>query len=95
MTYHGWPLYSWVGDTAAGKATGQALDANGGYWYVLSPAGKVIRTSATPTAKKASGKATVSPKGRRRSPRPPRSATTTPTIHRADPTSRRLPMTSG
>jgi len=63
VTYDGWPLYSWVGDTAAGKATGQALDANGGYWCVLSPAGKVIKTSATLTAKTTTGKASVCPNG--------------------------------
>lgn len=43
-TYARWPLYTYVGDVKAGQATGQALDANGGLWYVLSPAGKVIKT---------------------------------------------------
>ena len=44
VTYNHWPLYTYVGDHAAGQAKGQALKLNGGYWYVLSPAGKVIRT---------------------------------------------------
>ena len=44
VTYNGWPLYTYVADTAAGQAKGQALNLNGGLWYVLSPAGKVIRT---------------------------------------------------
>lgn len=44
VTYNGWPLYAYVADTAAGQAKGQALNLNGGYWYVLSPAGKVIKT---------------------------------------------------
>jgi predicted lipoprotein with Yx(FWY)xxD motif len=44
VTYNGWPLYTYVGDTSAGQATGQALDANGGLWYVLSPAGDVVKT---------------------------------------------------
>jgi len=43
VTYNRWPLYTYVGDRAAGQAKGQALKLNGGYWYVLSPAGKVIR----------------------------------------------------
>jgi hypothetical protein len=34
----------YVGDRAAGQAKGQALKLNGRYWYVLSPAGTVIRT---------------------------------------------------
>ncbi len=42
VTYHGWPLYTYIGDTSPGVATGQALNLNGGLWYVLSPAGKVI-----------------------------------------------------
>lgn len=43
VTYAGWPLYTYVSDTKAGEATGQALNLNGGYWYVISPAGKVIK----------------------------------------------------
>jgi predicted lipoprotein with Yx(FWY)xxD motif len=43
VTYHGWPLYTYVADTAKGQVKGQALDLNGGLWYVLSPAGKVLR----------------------------------------------------
>jgi predicted lipoprotein with Yx(FWY)xxD motif len=44
VTYNKWPLYTYVGDTAPGQARGQALNLNGGLWYVLSPSGKVIRT---------------------------------------------------
>lgn len=44
ITYDGWPLYTYVGDGSAGAANGQALNVSGGLWYVLSPAGKVIRT---------------------------------------------------
>jgi predicted lipoprotein with Yx(FWY)xxD motif len=43
ITYAGWPLYTFVSDTAPGAATGQALNINGGLWYVLSPAGQVIK----------------------------------------------------
>jgi predicted lipoprotein with Yx(FWY)xxD motif len=42
ITYAGWPLYTYVTDTAPGQATGQAVNLNGGPWYVISPAGKVI-----------------------------------------------------
>jgi predicted lipoprotein with Yx(FWY)xxD motif len=44
VTYNKWPLYTYVGDSKPGQATGQALDLNGGLWYVLSPSGKVIKT---------------------------------------------------
>lgn len=44
VTYNGWPLYTYLGDTKAGVATGQALNVNGGLWYVLAPSGAVIKT---------------------------------------------------
>jgi predicted lipoprotein with Yx(FWY)xxD motif len=44
VTYNKWPLYTYVADRAPGQAKGQALNLNGGYWYVLSPAGRVIHT---------------------------------------------------
>lgn len=44
VTYNKWPLYTYVADTGPGKTKGQALNLNGGLWYVLSPAGKVIKT---------------------------------------------------
>jgi predicted lipoprotein with Yx(FWY)xxD motif len=47
VTYNGWPLYTYVSDTSAGEANGQALNLNGGLWYVLSPSGKVIKTKAS------------------------------------------------
>jgi predicted lipoprotein with Yx(FWY)xxD motif len=46
VTYHGWPLYTYVTDTRAREATGQALNLNGGLWYVLAPSGKIVRTKA-------------------------------------------------
>ena len=42
VTYAGWPLYTYAADSAAGQDNGQALEANGGRWYVISPSGKVI-----------------------------------------------------
>jgi predicted lipoprotein with Yx(FWY)xxD motif len=43
LTLAGWPLYTYVGDTAAGQATGQA---SGGTWWVVSPTGAKITTAA-------------------------------------------------
>ena len=43
VTYNGWPLYTYIGDSKPGQANGQAKNLNGGLWYVLSPAGKVIK----------------------------------------------------
>jgi predicted lipoprotein with Yx(FWY)xxD motif len=39
VTYNGWPLYTYSGDVQAGQATGQAIDLNGGEWYVMLPSG--------------------------------------------------------
>jgi predicted lipoprotein with Yx(FWY)xxD motif len=39
VTYNGWPLYLWIGDSAPGQATGQADDM--GLWYVVSVTGAV------------------------------------------------------
>jgi predicted lipoprotein with Yx(FWY)xxD motif len=44
VTYNGWPLYTYVADTAAGTAKGQALNLNGGVWYAIRPSGAVIKT---------------------------------------------------
>ena len=46
VTYNGWPLYLWVGDGAPGQATGQGINGSGGYWYVLSPKGGVIKAKS-------------------------------------------------
>ena len=43
VTYNRWPLYTYVADRKPGQAKGQALNLNGGLWYVLRPSGKVIR----------------------------------------------------
>ena len=39
VTYNGWPLYTYTGDVEPGQVTGQAIDLNGGPWYVLRPSG--------------------------------------------------------
>jgi predicted lipoprotein with Yx(FWY)xxD motif len=52
VTYKGWPLYYFLGDTKKGIANGQDIDLTGGYWYVLTPAGTLIKhkpTTGTPT----------------------------------------------
>jgi predicted lipoprotein with Yx(FWY)xxD motif len=41
-TYRGWPLYTYLGDAAAGRAAGQDVDDDGGYWYVIRPSGQIV-----------------------------------------------------
>lgn len=55
VTYHGWPLYTYIADRRPGMAKGQALNANGGLWYVLSPSGAVIKKKVGATTTKKSG----------------------------------------
>lgn len=42
VTYHGWPLYTYLGDAGPGRAAGQGLDEDGGDWYVMRPSGRVV-----------------------------------------------------
>jgi predicted lipoprotein with Yx(FWY)xxD motif len=49
VTYRHHPLYRYAGDTQKGQTTGQGLDASGGKWWVLSPAGNKIAMSASST----------------------------------------------
>jgi predicted lipoprotein with Yx(FWY)xxD motif len=49
VIYNGHPLYTYSGDKKAGNTNGQGVNAFGGLWYVLSPAGNEI-TSAPSTS---------------------------------------------
>jgi predicted lipoprotein with Yx(FWY)xxD motif len=42
VTYGGWPLYRYAGDTKPGDTNGQNLDQFGAEWYVLGSSGKKI-----------------------------------------------------
>jgi predicted lipoprotein with Yx(FWY)xxD motif len=47
VTYNGWPLYTYVLDKVPDIASGQDILMGGGYWRVLTAAGKVDSTPAT------------------------------------------------
>ncbi len=53
VTYASWPLYTYVADTGPGQAKGQALDLNGGFWYVISPSGTLIKTKPSSSSSSA------------------------------------------
>jgi predicted lipoprotein with Yx(FWY)xxD motif len=42
VTYNRWPLYTYRSDVRPGWANGQAIDLNGGYWYVMRPSGEPL-----------------------------------------------------
>jgi predicted lipoprotein with Yx(FWY)xxD motif len=47
VTYNGHPLYLFAGDKKPGDTNGQGLNAFGGKWLVLSPAGTEISTQGS------------------------------------------------
>ena len=47
VTYNGHPLYTFAGDSGPGDTSGQGVNAFGGLWYVLSPAGQQVTTSGS------------------------------------------------
>ena len=51
-TYDGHPLYTYVGDTAAGQAKGNGLNLSGGLWYEMTVSGAkpAASTSAASTS---------------------------------------------
>jgi predicted lipoprotein with Yx(FWY)xxD motif len=57
VTYKGHPLYFFSGDQSAGQTNGQAVNAFGAEWYVLSPAGaKVQKKSSSSSSSSGSSK---------------------------------------
>ena len=47
VTYKGWPLYLYKGDHKNGTAVGQDTKGSGGYWYVITTTGQVIKHKPT------------------------------------------------
>ena len=48
VTYNRWPLYTYASDRSPHVGSGQGLDLNGGYWYLMSPDGSPIVPSGDP-----------------------------------------------
>jgi predicted lipoprotein with Yx(FWY)xxD motif len=49
VTYNGHPLYLFSGDTKAGDTNGEGVNAFGGLWYAVSPAGNKVVAAAPST----------------------------------------------
>lgn len=75
VTYNGWPLYTFSGDTAPGQAKGQGVKDVYGLWWVLSPSGDPI-TTGSPSSGSSSGSSGGSPSGGSSSTGSPTPATT-------------------
>ena len=50
VTYHGWPVYTYVGDSGPGVAHGQGLTSFGGTWYVLNASGDAVTGHSQPAS---------------------------------------------
>lgn len=44
VTYAGWPLYTYISDSGPGYPSGQAVDSDGGLWFLITADGKVVKT---------------------------------------------------
>jgi predicted lipoprotein with Yx(FWY)xxD motif len=42
LTYRGHPLYTFANDSKPGQTSGEGVNAFGGSWYVVSPAGSTV-----------------------------------------------------
>lgn len=48
-TYNGWPLYTYVGDSGPGMASGEGVDDFGGQWFAVRVDLRPNQTGASPT----------------------------------------------
>ena len=90
VTYNGHPLYGFVMDKKAGDTKGQGLNAFGGLWFAISPAGKQV------SAKKSGGSASH-PAAPKPAPAPtaPKPAPAKPAPKPAPPSNNGIPQNNG
>ncbi|MGO9778904.1 MAG: hypothetical protein ACLPKE_18365 [Streptosporangiaceae bacterium] len=50
VTYDGWPVYTFVGDSGPGVDHGQGQTSFGGTWYVLNPSGDPVTGTSQPAS---------------------------------------------
>ena len=55
ISYGGHPLYTYNLDVTPGMVTGQAIDQDGGLWFVINGKGKQITTSFSVTSPNPNG----------------------------------------
>lgn len=46
VTYGGWPLYTFAGDSGPGQAKGEGINSFGGTWYVLGVSGQPVTSKS-------------------------------------------------
>jgi len=55
LTVNGWPMYTYVGDSAPGQANGQGKNTSGGLWWVVAPNGAWIKNASSSSSSGGSG----------------------------------------
>jgi predicted lipoprotein with Yx(FWY)xxD motif len=58
VTYDGHPLYTYVGDSSPGQVKGNALNASGGLWWVMTPTGAKVAAAASSSGSGTGGSST-------------------------------------
>jgi len=54
-TYDGHPLYTYVGDTAAGQIKGNGQNLSGGLWWAATPSGAKLAAASASSSSSSSG----------------------------------------
>jgi predicted lipoprotein with Yx(FWY)xxD motif len=54
VVYNDHPLYRYLSDKAPGDITGQGINLSGGLWWIVSPSGAAIKTTASSSPSPAS-----------------------------------------
>ena len=55
VTVGGWPVYTFVSDSARGDVKGEGVKSFGGVWYAVSPSGHLVRPGSSRTPSTSSG----------------------------------------
>ncbi len=63
LTVAGLPVYTYVGDSGPGTTKGQGLNLSGGLWWVVSPAGTPVTSSAGSSGSTSSSSSSSSSSG--------------------------------
>jgi predicted lipoprotein with Yx(FWY)xxD motif len=55
LTANGFPMYTYVGDSAAGQTNGQGKNLSGGLWWVVGPTGAWVKGAGATTSGTSAG----------------------------------------
>jgi len=55
VTYNGWPVYAFIGDSKAHQSNGEGITAFGGTWYLVKAAATTHNTTAVKSKTSSSG----------------------------------------